>query len=231
MYFRPRNRSSDIAFRMVAYLFLTHVGRIIMGSAFLIGGLLYGFNSHTISYQSVNLVHFQLYSSQQDVKYYLRDTSTGLIYTANLTDFSTYFSEQDIAQSRLALIYDDSSQSVTMPLVDGSSLTGTGHQILKLTILSQQDNASNSFETYQYQSHPQSYFENHWGIASILAGIGACILLATLLIYLIARQHNPEEQPQLSTEEVEQAYRKQTRDAWRLGMDSRGPIDFKKLTR
>ncbi|GHO89060.1 hypothetical protein [Dictyobacter formicarum] len=231
MFFRPRNRSGDAAFRIVVYLFFTHVGRIIMGSAFLIGGLIYGFNSHMVSYQSADVIRYQLYSNTDAVEYYIRDVNTGLIFTAKLTDFSSYFSEQDIAHARLSLVYDDSSQNVNMQLSDGGSLTGTGHQILKLVILDQQGHAVDSFDTYQYQSHPQSYFENHWSIASILAGIGACILLATLIIYLIARQHNPDEHPELSTEEIAEAYRKQTRDAWRFGLDSRGPIDFKKLTR
>lgn len=231
MYFRPRNRSGDAAFRLVVYLFFTHVGRIIMGSAFLIGGLVYGFNSHMVSYQNVDVVNYQIYSSEDSVEYYIRDINTGLIFTAKLTDFSTYFSEQDITHARLYLVYDASSQNVNMPLSDGGSLTGTGHQILKLVIMDQQGHASDPFETYQYQSHPQSYFVNHWSIASILAGIGICILLTTLIIYLIARQHNLDEQPQLSTEEIAEAYRKQTRDAWHFGPDSRGPTDFKKLTR
>lgn len=222
--------------RILAYVFLTKLGRIIFGILLLIAGLVYGFNSHAVMYADKNLKQFNLYTSN-NLKYYIQDPATNTFYTINLTDFSAYFSDQEMKEHQISFIYNASPDTMDFK-ANNDEIKRQSYHVVKLTIFDATNQTSENFATYQYIEHPHSYYENYWANASIIVGLGLLFilfsLLAPMVVETIIRQRNGGVLPDISEQEMGRIYAKQQsahEASWKKGNVKRHfqePPDFKK---
>ncbi|GCE25470.1 hypothetical protein KDA_09540 [Dictyobacter alpinus] len=219
--------TGDAILRLIAFAILSNTGRIITGTIFIIIGLFYGFKSHMVVYHYRDLHAYTIFTSTRSTRYSFQDQYSQNIYQAELTEFTSYFSTTDLQDATLSLVYSD---------IDSSTANGgNDHHILRLAITDQNGNQLKAFETFQYQQHPKSYFENDWSDAGIMLGIGGAFWLVTLLLWwsipkVIAWQekHHPKE---FSEVQIAHFYNQQTRNPWSSSRRSNPPPDFRDLAR
>jgi len=154
---------------------------IILGVLGIVGGLILGFSSHQVTYQSVGqstIAHF-LSSSSDSTGYFQMDGSSTLYYI-NESDFtpaingSQTFSDGDA----ISFVYqpDDTTDIDVSSTNTSTHLQGTAYRIVQITATDGNGNRQ-VYTTPAYSQNQQGHYQNNW-----LAGIGIAFVGLLLLI-------------------------------------------------
>lgn len=146
---------------------------IILGILGIIFGIVYGPNSHHITYQGVGRGAIAHYLSNNELGY-LQMVDSPILYILHETDFTP------IIQGTKTLIDGDeiSFKYQTTDTTDidvtsdkGTHLSGTAYNIVQVTFYD--TNTIQNYATLTYMQHPRGFDYNNWGvgIAAILAGL------------------------------------------------------------
>jgi len=146
---------------------------ITLGILGIIFGMVYGPNSHHITYQDVERGTIAHYLSNNELGY-LQMVDSPILYILHETDFTP------IIQGMKTLIDGDEIafkyQTINTTNIDvtsdtGTHLSGIAYNIVQVTFYD--TNMIQNYATSTYIQHPQGFDSNNWeiGIATILAGL------------------------------------------------------------
>lgn len=180
--------------RLLLLLVITGMGWMIIGTGLLIGGLIWGLNSHQVSYQN----------SQTDASYHIGSgTQTGNIYinadgssdyfVAVSGDFNPPISQSAITNSAsISFVARTDTTGVDLQLSDGTVISAA-HPIEKLVFYDKNGNIIASYTTAEYLANPNGYTINNWPYASLLIGAGVLCIGGGFFFILRRRQRQKQD--------------------------------------
>lgn len=157
----------------------------ILGILLVIGGFIYGFTSHQVSYAAIDKASLTPYFIKGGTDYF-QEKGGSTYYILNENDFSPAFKRGDFFDSEgFTFIIRTDAENVDVTLSDNTQLTGSGYQIEEITFFYNNGQDQQVFRTSEYAQHPQGFYEDHWTIGKTLIYIGFPLSIITLCIALI----------------------------------------------
>lgn len=208
--------------RLLVYFVMDRVGRIIFGSLLLIAGIVWGMTSHTVTYHQTAMTgKYAAFTTMTDSHYYLNEEGSKDFYIVSGADFNAYLDLDPTyfdKMSNIVLIYKSDTQNVNLNLNDGSTVSGTGHQVVKFTYTDDK-NQQQVYYTSEYALNPNGYTDDHWLLGKVGIGLGIALiafsLLAPLVIRLLFGEDDQEvDENKLSPQAKMRALRKMNRSPW-----------------
>ena len=161
--------------RLAILLVTRRWGLIVIGVVCLVGGLVLGVLSHTVSYQRTGPAHIAHYladSSSNDGYLQLDNGST--LYIVHQNDFSpsidgiNTFKDGDT----LSIVYrTDDTTSIDKTSTIGTHLNGDAYTVVQIA----DSDTSTVYATDTYNQNPTGFYQNNWGGGIALFLLGAAI--------------------------------------------------------
>lgn len=169
--------------RFLTYLLTNAAGRTALGVLLCCGGLIFGFTSSTVAYQSVTQgsgsVLVPHVNTPDDGNIYVEDLDNFTVaYVIHDADFSPPVDGsvfQDGAGLALtSLVYDTTNtQQLTEQFGAANAGDLTGYTVKEFTL------GTTTYTTADYQANPTGAFQNNWPVGGAIAGAGLLLLLIT----------------------------------------------------
>jgi len=179
--------------RLIILLFTRRWGLIIVGALLLIGGLIYGANSHSVSYQKVSegtVAHFLSGGSSNTG--YLQMSGSPTLYVLNENDFTpsingiNSFGDGD----HVSFIYrTDGTTDIDQTSTIGTHLVGPAYTVVELTVFA--SNGQQVYNTSDYSKNPNGFYQNNWGLGGTLAFIGLLIVGLAFVLPSLLKKKQP----------------------------------------
>ena len=170
-------------------------GRIMLGALLCIGGLIFGFTSSSVPYQSLSQKSVSLLiphiNTPDDGNVYLQDLSNfGVFYIIHDADFSPQVNGSNFQNGAAftSLMYDGTTtQSIGVQMTSnfGSSAPidgGTGYTVEQFSL-----NGA-TFTTANFQANPTGLYQNHWLAGGGIACAGLLLLVITFGIPVLSKR-------------------------------------------
>lgn len=179
--------------RLIILLFTRRWGLIIIGALVLIGGLIYGANSHNVAYQSVSPGSVAHFLSGDSGTGYLQMSGSPKLYVLNESDFipaingTNTFGDGD----NISFVYrTDGTTDIDQTSTIGTHLAGPAYTVVELTVFS--SNGQQVFKTSNYSQNPDGFYQNNWLVGGAIAFVGLIILaLAFILPSVLKKKQQP----------------------------------------
>ncbi|GHO57421.1 hypothetical protein [Ktedonobacter robiniae] len=166
--------------RLLMLFINTYSGRIIGSSLVLIAGIIYGLQSHAVSYDHAPAGTYHIVLDAEEGRYYLHceDCHNTIYYIAQTGDFKQFVQFDSSAHLEDMIYRSDALENVN---VDGQ--TGKGYELTYIA----QVNASGQktvYETQEHQGHPDDYFDNRWTLGLPIMALGGALLVFSVWILI-----------------------------------------------
>ncbi len=179
--------------RLVILLFTRRWGLIIVGALVLIGGLIYGANSHSVAYKSVSqgsVAHFL--SSDSDNTGYLQMSGSPTLYILNKSDFTPAINSTNTFGDgdSISFVYrSDGTTNIDQTSTIGTHLVGPAYTVIEFTVYS--SNGQQVFTTSDYAKNPNGFYQNNWLAGSAIAFIGLIIVGLAFVLPALRKKKQP----------------------------------------
>ncbi|HTK10256.1 MAG TPA: hypothetical protein VL485_24010 [Ktedonobacteraceae bacterium] len=173
--------------RTVYFLFMTRLGRGILGGILLLAGICYGLGSHMVSYHAGPTGQAEVFVDGNGDDY-VRFPGNTAVYIIKAVDFDPYPNPALVANlhSVSKLVYKEGALQINSTQDDGTVLHVSGYNVSQFSFQDASGTDQGTYTTTEYRQHPGNYYANQWPTASILLGLGAfLLLLATLIPYWV----------------------------------------------
>jgi len=166
-------------------LIATKWGWLVIGIGLLVGGLIWGLNSHQASYMhSDSQTKYDVSTGTTSGNTYINVDETDNYYVAFSIDFIV---PQDTINRATSYTFiartDTSTLNPPLHLSDGTTID-SAHKIEKLVFYDQQNNVLATYTTAEYASNPNGYDDNNWPYASLLMLAGV-LCAGTMLFFIV----------------------------------------------
>lgn len=172
-----------IPIAIVFMIFSTRWGWLALGLLLAIGGTIFGFTSHRISYQSIGHGDFTPYVVNGGTDY-LQQSNSSTYYIIHESDFSPtfHFSQLTNSSTGFTMIAQSNTENVDVTFTDNTHLSGTGYEIEEISLLDSNGQNAQVFKTSEYNQSPYGFYQNNWLLGSI--GIVVGLLITGLALFL-----------------------------------------------
>lgn len=174
--------------RLAILLLTRRWGLIIVGAALLIGGLIYGANSHSVAYKSVGqgtVAHFLAGDSTG----YLKMDNSSTLYVLNENDFTPTINGTNTFANgdTISFVYrTDGTTNIDETSTIGTHLSGPAYTIVELTVYA--NGGQKVYNTADYSQHPSGFYQNNWLVGGAIAFIGFIIVDLAFILPLILKK-------------------------------------------
>lgn len=191
LYIGARSGSGNAAFRIFAFFFATHVGRIIAGVVLVGVGLFYGFGSHAVVYQKDFTGRYDGFLIFKDESYYVHPYNQSnryfVIQIATFTPLPSDLTQNQKVQI-ISLIYRSDAQKLDKHYDrEGIQIVGDGYQVVAFTEIDSRG-VKQEYTTAEYREHPNGFYEDHWLVGGSLAGIGLLFFLISFVVFWLDKR-------------------------------------------
>ncbi|MBV9227970.1 MAG: hypothetical protein JOZ18_01560 [Chloroflexi bacterium] len=169
--------------------FLTSLAwRIIIGTLLIVGGIIYGINSHQVTYRQAPLGQYEILFAD-DGTYYLHLQGNQTYYIIKLADFTQMpdATALNSDQGFTSLIYQTIPEQASITL-NGTHVSVTGYELVQFAVPATYQHPAESFATTEYEQHPQGFYDNRWVGAGILWGVALLFLAFSFLLRRILKK-------------------------------------------
>ena len=164
-------------------LVATRWGLATIGLLLLISGLVYGFDSHSITYHTVGQGSIEHYiSAPASRNGYLQMTGSPTLYIVHENDFAPIIHSTSTLQDGavIAFVYrTDDTTPINETSDIGTHLEGDAYTVEQVTLFAS-GSQPHVFTSSDYAQHPSSYNDNHWPIGLPLTIVGLLIVITAL---------------------------------------------------
>ncbi len=171
-------------------LVATRWGLATIGMLLIICGLLYGFDSHTITYKVMGQGNIEHYISAPGSRAgYLQMTGSPTLYLTHENDFAPIIDGTSTLQDGavISFVYQtDSTTPINETSDIGTHLEGDAYTVEQVTLFVT-GSRPQVFTSSDYSAHPTGYKDNHWPIGLPLAGVGLLVVLAAIFGPIVAK--------------------------------------------
>ncbi len=172
---------------LIVVAITTRIGWLIIGLLAIIGGIVYGYTGHQVSYTLVNHGDIQPLFVDGGTDYF-HVVHTTTYYQVDEKSFTPTFTGQAFSNdcARMDIRAETSGQSLDVTLTNDGKDTeyqGTSYKVVEIDCFDQSGYTTQQFVTSEYQQHPHGFDDNHWPIAHIIiyCGIGVTIIASLTL--------------------------------------------------
>ena len=166
--------------RLLMLFINTYSGRIIGSSLILIAGIIYGLQSHMVSYDHTPAGLYNIVLDAQAGRYYLHcdDCHNSIYYIVQTGDFKQFVQFDSSAKIEDMIYRSDALEDVNF---DGH--TGKGYRLIYIAQVSANGQRV-VYETQEHQDHPDDYFDNRWGLGLPIMALGGALLAFSVWILI-----------------------------------------------
>ncbi|GHO50983.1 hypothetical protein [Ktedonospora formicarum] len=162
--------------RVFALFITTYTGRIIGSLLIAIAGIVWGLQSHSVSYAHAPQGLYNITLVPEESRYYIRcvDCPSPHFYLVNTGDFKQFVNFEHSAYLDEMTYRSDSCKDITF---EGNK--GCGYSMTYLVL---RDNSGKltSYETQEHQDHPDDYYDNRWLLGGPIMLVGVALLIVSL---------------------------------------------------
>ena len=178
-------------------LVATRWGLATIGILLLISGLVYGFDSHSITYHTVAQGSIEHYISAPDSRNgYLQMTGSPTLYIVHENDFVPIIHSTNTLQDGavIAFVYrTDGTTPINETSDIGTHLEGDAYTVEQVTLFAA-GSQPHIFTSSDYAHHPSSYNDNHWPIGLALMTGGLVVAITALLGPIVLKISKKQQQ-------------------------------------
>jgi hypothetical protein len=190
---RKTARMDVILLRFILMLVATSMGWIIIGSSLLICGLVWGLNSHQISYVQGGQGTYQIFISEDNSFICFQQNGTNnyyVMYVTNYTPFADPATIQSELQSHSRLFFLASTDTIKIDsqIVGNNTFVASAHPIGQITLLDSNGENPVTYTNPVYAEHPTGYTVNNWPYASLLILAGVICDGISIFFLVLSRQ-------------------------------------------
>lgn len=177
MFFRSRRRVTGWEIpRFFFMLFTSSAGWIVIGIGLLIGGLIWGLNSHQVRYQTYPRgLGYHVGQGTTTGNVYINADGSNDYFAAFFFDFTPTISSDDLDRyASVSFVARTDTTTLNPPLnaTNGTTIT-VAHKIEELVFYDQDGNIIRTYKTAEFMAYPNGYDANYWlyGGSLILLGV------------------------------------------------------------
>lgn len=192
MFMGFRGRPDSALIRFVLVLVATSGGWIILGTALLLGGLAWGFNSHQVTYVVGGQGVYQVYASADGAFLCFQQVGTSNYYVMFITQYTPFVDPATIqskiqAQNALYFLASTESTRLDSQVRGTNTVISYAHTIEQITFYRTSVGPAVTYTKAEYSGSPNGYVVNNWPFAGPMAGVGA-IGICVALFFLLHRR-------------------------------------------
>lgn len=160
--------------RLTILLLSRRWGLIVVGALLVIGGLVWGLSSHTVSYQSYpKSSNYHIGTGTSSGNVYINANGSDEFFAAFNGDFSPAISSSDVDKTDSVSFIARTDTSTLDPALNANGTTiNDAHKIEKLVLYDQNGGVINTYTSSEYNANPNGLSENNWLLASLLLVVG-----------------------------------------------------------
>jgi len=186
-------RMDVILLRFILILVATSMGWIIIGSCLLISGLVWGLNSHQVSYVQGGQGSYQIFISEDNSFICFQQSGTNNYYVMYVTEYTPFADPATIQselQSHRGLFFFASTDTIKIDseTTDQNTIISSAHPIEKITFLDSNGENPVTYTSSDYIQHPEGYTINNWPYASLMMLAGAICAGVAIFFLVLSRQ-------------------------------------------
>jgi hypothetical protein len=195
--FTRRGRPESAVLHFFIILFATTGGWIVLGTGLLIGGMIWGLNSHQVVYTQGGQGNYELYVSDDDSSICFQQGSTSNFYVMLITDYTPAVDPATLQNAlkdhdRFSFIATSESIQLNSEIEGLGTLISSAHPIEQVTFYNSQGGNPITYTNTQYAGNPNGYTVNNWPFAAPMALVGAAG--AGLALYLLLNKRRRQQQ-------------------------------------
>lgn len=176
--------------RLLLLLVTSSLGWVIIGVGILIGGLVWGINSHNVNYQSYPArSDYHVGTGRQSGNIYINLDGSPDYFVAFKSDYLQDSISSDLDNfAAVGFVARTDASQLNPALNTGTTTINAAHKIEKLVFYDERGNVLHTYTTDEYNAHPTGYTINNWPYASILILVGLLAGGNGLFFYINGRQ-------------------------------------------
>jgi hypothetical protein len=184
---RPENLP-EILFQLVLLLFTNPWGRVMLGLCMLTGGLIWGLQSHQVTYVQGGQGVYHTFLTQDNGYVLFQQDATDNYYVMHIPDYSPPVDTATILNDmrttgNFSFIASSELVTIDATVVGTGASIGHAHPIEKVVFYDASHQNSLTYVSSEYVRNPNGYTINTWPYASPLMLAGAlCIILSLLFL-------------------------------------------------
>ncbi len=181
--------------RLLFLLVSTSLGWGVIGIGLLVGGLIWGFNSHQASYQSYPVSsHYHISTGTVSGNVYINADGSNEYFAAFTYDFNPTIDLADIDKTAAVSFIARTDTSTLSPHLNVNSTTiiYSAHKIEKLVLYDLYGHIINTYASTEYNANPHEYNANYWPYASILLLLGTLCAGNGIFFFVHGRQRRKQ---------------------------------------
>lgn len=183
--------------RLLLLLVTTSVGWIIIGTGLLIGGLIWGLNSHTVAYVQGGQGLYHAYLSDDNGFILFQQEGTDKYYVMHIPDYTPFVDTATIlsdmhSSNAFSFIASTNVVTINAQIRGTGTFVNTAHPIEKVVFYSPNHQSSLTYVNAEYSGNPNGYTINNWPYASLLIAAGA-LCIGGGLFFILRRRHRQKQ--------------------------------------
>lgn len=190
---RVRGRPESAFIRFFLVLVATTGGWILLGSVLLVGGLVWGLNSHQVTYIQGGQGNYQIYVSEDNSFLCFQQGTTNNYYVMMLKDYPQALDlgtiQNDIqAHNRFTFTASTESTQLNSEVKGSGAFISSALPIEQITFYNNQGANPITYTSTRFAGNPNGYAVNNWPFAGPMALAGAIGAGAALYILISKRR-------------------------------------------
>ncbi|GCE18985.1 hypothetical protein KDK_27850 [Dictyobacter kobayashii] len=152
----------------------SHMGRLAIGIAIILGGILYGVSSHQVNYKAVPEGKYQIVPMSDGTYGFVLD-GTDTYYIVHPTDFTPMPDDNSFTNTDgIGEIFykDEDPQSFIMNQKDGSQVNSQELTVVSFSLTSSKDQRIDRYASSGYLANPDGFYDNRWPVGILVAALG-----------------------------------------------------------
>ncbi len=196
MFMRVRGNGLE-PLRFLLVLVTTSLGWVVIGVGLLVGGLIWGMNSHQVSYVQGGHDHYQAFLTQDNGYIIFQQVNTDNYYVMHIPDYSPAIDTATILDDMhsagdFSFIASTDSMRVGAYVESTGQHIDTGHPIEKVAFYGASHLNSLTYTNADYSGDPTGKTINYWLYAGILMLAGVLCAGNGLLFFARGKQRRKE---------------------------------------
>ncbi len=179
--------------RFLLFLVTSSAGWIIIGCGLFIGGLIWGLNSHQVSYIQGGQGVYQTFVTEDNAYIIFQQSDTDNYYVMHTPDYAPEVDTNTILNlmqpgSSFSFIASTDTVTIASMVKDTGQYIGHAHPIERVVFYDAKQQKSLTYTSSEYSGNPNGYTINNWPYASLLMLAGVLCTGASILFLARSRR-------------------------------------------
>lgn len=189
---RSRAKGTELP-RFLLFLVTSSAGWIIVGIGLFIGGLVWGLNSHHVSYIQGGQGRYQTFVTEDNASIIFQQSGTDNAYVVHTPDYSPEVDTSTILSlmrpgGSFSFIASTDMVKIDAIVKDTGQYISYAHPIEKVVFYSTNHQNPLTYISSEYSGNPNGYTINNWLYAAPLMLAGMACACASILFLMRSRQ-------------------------------------------